>query len=161
MLAMASSDALWALEFHRGERLTRLEQRLARWFPPHEFREGANAVIDRTSAWLQSYFAGTPLPVNGLPLDMRGAPFELRVWAELRKIPAGETCSYGDIARRLGEPGASRAVGAANGANPIAIVVPCHRVIGANGSLTGYGGGLDKKTWLLNHERRWNHQALF
>lgn len=161
MLAIASDRALWSLEFHRDERLTRLEQRLARWFPPHEFQDGSNQVIEATSRWLESYFAGTVLPSDGLALDMRGAPFELRVWTELRRIPAGETVSYGEIARRLGDPGASRAVGAANGANPIAIIVPCHRVIGANGSLTGYGGGLDKKTWLLDHEKQWKKGRLF
>ena len=84
---------------------------------------------------------------------MRGAPFELRVWAALRLIPPGQTVSYGEIARQIGAPGSSRAVGMANGANPIAIIVPCHRVIGSNGTLTGYGGGLDRKAWLLNHER--------
>ena len=161
MLALASGDALWSLEFYRGERLTRLEQRLARWFPSHELEDGSNDVIEHTRAWLKSYFAGTALPIDNLPLDMRGAPFELRVWNELCGIPAGETVSYGEIARRLGDAGASRAVGAANGANPIAIIVPCHRVIGANGSLTGYGGGLDKKTWLLNHERQWKRDRLF
>ena len=84
---------------------------------------------------------------------MRGAPFERRVWAALRLIPPGRTVSYGEIARQIGAPGSSRAVGMANGANPIAIIVPCHRVIGSNGTLTGYGGGLDRKAWLLNHER--------
>ena len=94
--------------------------------------------------------------ITALPLDMRGAPFELRVWDALRTIPPGTTTTYGAIARTLRSPDASRAVGMANGANPIAIIVPCHRVIGANGTLTGYGGGLDKKTWLLEHEKRWS-----
>ena len=88
-------------------------------------------------------------------LEMRGAPFELRVWNALRKIPPGTTTTYGAIAREIGSPDASRAVGMANGANPIAIIVPCHRVIGSNGTLTGYGGGLETKSWLLSHERRW------
>jgi methylated-DNA-[protein]-cysteine S-methyltransferase len=83
-----------------------------------------------------------------------GTPFQVRVWTALREIPCGETRSYGDIARRIGDPKAVRAVGLANGANPIAVVVPCHRVIGANGSLTGYGGGLPRKRWLLAHESR-------
>ena len=87
-----------------------------------------------------------------LPLAPRGTPFQQRVWAELRRIPHGATISYGELARRVGEPRASRAVGAANGRNPIAIVVPCHRVVGADGSLTGYAGGLDRKRWLLHHE---------
>ena len=95
------------------------------------------------------------------PLDMRGAAFEKQVWKELLRIQPGETTSYGAIAKKLGTPGASRAVGLANGANPIAIVVPCHRVIGSTGSLTGYGGGLERKTWLIDHERRWRSDTLF
>ena len=82
-----------------------------------------------------------------------GSPFQQAVWSALREIPSGETCSYGDLARRIRNPKAVRAVGLANGANPIAIVVPCPRVIGADGSLTGYGGGLERKRWLLAHER--------
>ncbi len=83
---------------------------------------------------------------------LNGTEFQRRVWGELREIPLGETISYGELARRLGTPGASRAVGLANGRNPVSIVVPCHRVIGADGRLTGYGGGLERKAWLLRHE---------
>jgi O-6-methylguanine DNA methyltransferase len=161
MLAVASDSALCVLEFHRGERLTRLERRIARWFPPHTFTDEPNRILEQTRAWLRGYFDGSAANADLVPIDMRGAEFERRVWDALREIPAGETRSYGDIARRLGDPGASRAVGTANGANPVAIIVPCHRVIGANGSLVGYGGGLDKKTWLLNHERRWRTGQLF
>jgi methylated-DNA-[protein]-cysteine S-methyltransferase len=100
---------------------------------------------------LRAYFAGE-LTGFELQLDLRGTPFQRRVWAELQEIPYGETISYGELARRVGNPKASRAVGLANGRNPVAIVVPCHRVIGADGSLTGYGGGLDRKVWLLEHE---------
>ena len=89
---------------------------------------------------------------------MRGAPFEKRVWQALTEIPPGETTSYGAIATALHSPGASRAVGAANGANPVSIIVPCNRFIGASGSLTGYGGGLDRKTWLIDHDRRWRRE---
>ena len=92
---------------------------------------------------------------------MRGAEFEKRVWAALRTIPPGQTTSYGAIAKGLGDAGAARAVGAANGANPVAIIVPCHRVIGSSGSLTGYGGGLKRKQWLIDHERRWREDTLF
>jgi methylated-DNA-[protein]-cysteine S-methyltransferase len=156
MLALASETGLCALEF-RGprERLTRLEARLRRHFPPHTIVDRETSAIARTRAWLRDYFDGTQVDAFAVPLDMRGADFERRVWAALRAIPPGTTTSYGAIAAALGSPGASRAVGAANGANPIAIVVPCHRVIGSSGALTGYGGGLDRKTWLLNHERRW------
>ncbi|MBI3493306.1 MAG: methylated-DNA--[protein]-cysteine S-methyltransferase [Acidobacteria bacterium] len=157
MLALSSDAGLCALEFTGPrKRLPRLEARLRRWFPPHEIVDEETPVIARTREWLCAYFDGAGADVSGIPLDMRGAPFELRVWEALRAIPPGETTSYGAIAKAVGSAGAARAVGAANGANPIAIIVPCHRVIGASGSLTGYGGGLDKKTWLLNHEKRWS-----
>ena len=168
MLALASDEGLCALEFTtvkgraRGEeRLTRLDARLARWFPPHEVVERQTPVIARTRGWLEGYFAGTSADIGDLRLDMRGAPFERRVWRALTEIPPGQTTSYGAIANALGSSGASRAVGAANGANPVAIIVPCHRVIGSSGSLTGYGGGLDRKTWLIDHERRWRTEQLF
>jgi methylated-DNA-[protein]-cysteine S-methyltransferase len=170
MLALSSDAGLCALEFTgpkmrvpagsaRGagdERLTRLHSRLRRHFPPHEIVDRDAPAIASARAWLESYFAGESADVAGLPLDMHGAEFETRVWHALTRIAPGETTSYGAIAKALGAAGASRAVGAANGANPIAIIVPCHRVIGSSGSLTGYGGGLDRKTWLLSHERRWS-----
>ena len=102
---------------------------------------------------LGAYFRGEIHAVDAIEVDPDGTPFQRRVWAALRTIPTGETTSYGAIARALGMPTASRAVGAANGANPIWIVVPCHRVIGASGALTGYAGGLDVKRRLLAHER--------
>ena len=168
MLALSSDEGLCALEFTtvkgkaRGEgRLPRLETRLARWFPPHEIVDRETPIIARTRRWLKDYFDGTAAEIDDLAFDMRGAPFEQRVWRALRAIPPGQTTSYGAIAQALRSPGASRAVGAANGANPVAIIVPCHRVIGSTGSLTGYGGGLDRKTWLIDHERRWRPGALF
>jgi O-6-methylguanine DNA methyltransferase len=100
---------------------------------------------------LDAYFHGD-LTVFDLPMSLRGTDFQCSVWKQLSAIPYGETISYGELARRVGNPKASRAVGLANGRNPISIIVPCHRVIGANGSLTGYGGGLERKTWLLQHE---------
>ena len=156
MLALDSGDGLCALEFTGPDRrLARLEARLRRWFPPHEVVDRDTPTIARARAWLDTYFAGTSADIAGLPIDMRGAAFEKDVWRALCAIPPGGTTSYGAIARALGSAGASRAVGAANGANPIAIIVPCHRVIGSSGSLVGYGGGLDRKIWLLDHERRW------
>jgi methylated-DNA-[protein]-cysteine S-methyltransferase len=104
------------------------------------------------SAIMKDYFAGDITAIDKLNTDGSGTAFEKQVWAELRKIPCGTTKSYGDIARTLGDTNLSRAVGTANGRNPIAIVVPCHRVIGADGSMTGYGGGLKRKEWLLRHE---------
>jgi methylated-DNA-[protein]-cysteine S-methyltransferase len=101
---------------------------------------------------LRRYFAGDVAAIDHLPVAAVGTPFQREVWQALRAIPAGTTCSYGELAKRIGRPRAVRAVGMANGSNPIGIVVPCHRVIGANGLLTGYGGGMERKRWLLDHE---------
>jgi methylated-DNA-[protein]-cysteine S-methyltransferase len=108
----------------------------------------------RTSARLalEAYFAGELEAITPLRTATRGTPLQRAVWSALRNIPAGTTLSYGQLAREIGNPTAVRAVGAANGANPIPVVVPCHRVIGADGSLTGFGGGLERKRWLLEHE---------
>jgi methylated-DNA-[protein]-cysteine S-methyltransferase len=121
-----------------------------------------NATIDPLPAaarQLKEYFAGTRQEFD-LPLSATGTDFQKRVWRELTKIPFGQTRSYGQLAKRLGNPNGSRAVGLANGRNPIAIIVPCHRVIGADGSLTGFGGGIDRKQWLLTHEGQPCTQAL-
>jgi len=114
-------------------------------------RGPANAVLARACEQLAEYFAGTRTTF-AVPLEPAGTPFQRRVWEALRAIPYGATLSYSELARRLGDVRATRAVGAANGRNPIPIVVPCHRVVGADGSLTGFGGGLDRKRWLLEHE---------
>lgn len=103
-------------------------------------------------ARLDAYFAGALDALDDLPADGGGTPFQRAVWAALRRIPPGRTTSYGALAASLGRPAAVRAVGHANGANPVSLVVPCHRVIGADGALTGYGGGLERKRWLLRHE---------
>jgi methylated-DNA-[protein]-cysteine S-methyltransferase len=102
---------------------------------------------------LDHYFAGDVCAVDTIAVDATGSAFQQRVWDALRQIPAGETCSYAELAHVVGTPKAPRAVGRANATNPVAIVVPCHRVIRADGSLGGYGGGLDRKRWLLQHER--------
>src|SRR5438132_4893096 len=109
------------------------------------------AVLAAASEQLDTYFAGD-LTAFDLPLAPRGTPFQQRVWAALVEVPFGETVSYGSLATGLGRPGAARAVGLANGSNPISIIIPCHRVIGSDGRLTGYGGGIDRKAWLLDHE---------
>jgi methylated-DNA-[protein]-cysteine S-methyltransferase len=119
---------------------------------------GKTAVLAATAAQLREYFAGKRREFD-LPLAAEGTAFQRSVWRVLSKIPYGETWSYGDVARRIGQPTASRAVGAANGRNPIAIIVPCHRVIGASGALTGYGGGMPAKKWLLAHEARHSVRA--
>lgn len=112
-----------------------------------------DAAFAATRAQLTAYFAGERTTFD-LPLAPAGTPFQRKVWQALCEIPYGETISYGELARRIGQPTAARAVGLANGSNPLPIVVPCHRVIGADGSLTGFGGGIERKRWLLAHERR-------
>lgn len=119
----------------------------------------ADPVLAEASCQLKAYFAGQ-LTDFDLPLALDGTEFQQTVWAGLRQIPYGETISYGELATRIGQPSASRAVGLANGRNPVSIVVPCHRVIGASGSLTGYGGGLDRKRFLLSLEQRVSGQTL-
>jgi methylated-DNA-[protein]-cysteine S-methyltransferase len=114
----------------------------------------AEKILKKAKAALREYFEGDPTSLDPVPVDAAGTEFQHRVWAALRTIPSGQTRSYGEIARAIGRPKAVRAVGAANRSNPVPIVVPCHRVIGANGTLTGYEGGLDRKAWMLNHETK-------
>ncbi|MFC7327965.1 methylated-DNA--[protein]-cysteine S-methyltransferase [Marinactinospora rubrisoli] len=136
-----------------GAALTGLYMRPEKgWAPPPPDWRRDDALFAETRRQLAAYFAGE-LREFSLPLAPSGTPFQLRVWRALTTIPYGRTTSYGEIATRLGRPTASRAVGMANGRNPISIIVPCHRVIGANGSLTGYGGGLPRKERLLRLER--------
>jgi methylated-DNA-[protein]-cysteine S-methyltransferase len=115
--------------------------------------ELAETPFDHVRRQLDQYFDGRRTRFD-LPLDLQASPFELVVWTALLSIPYGVTAAYGEIAERIGRPGAARAVGAANGRNPVSIVVPCHRIIGADASLTGYGWGLERKAWLLDHEKR-------
>lgn len=111
-----------------------------------------NPLLAKARGQLDAYFAGR-LTAFDLPLNLKGTPFQQRVWSSLQTIPFGRTTSYGALAAALGQPTAMRAVGLANGRNPVSIIVPCHRVIGADGSLTGYGGGIERKRWLLAHEQ--------
>jgi methylated-DNA-[protein]-cysteine S-methyltransferase len=119
-------------------------------------KHGVRLVDDRASGHvldrLSAFFGGDIAAIDDIPTESAGTPFQREVWTALRAIPAGGTWSYGKLARHIGRPSAIRAVGFANGCNPIGVVVPCHRVIGNDGSLTGYGGGLDRKQWLLRHE---------
>ena len=122
--------------------------------------EQAPPVLRSAADQLEEYFAGTRTAFD-LPVAATGTSFQQRVWALLRQIPYGQTWSYGRLALELGQPGASRAVGLANGRNPVSIVVPCHRVIGSTGAITGYGGGVERKQLLLDLERRATSDALF
>jgi methylated-DNA-[protein]-cysteine S-methyltransferase len=123
----------------------------------HQYRKQGlilqeSATPNACTRALESYFAGDLLAIDNLPTKTGGTPFQQKVWKALQQIPCGVTISYTQLAMRIGQSSAVRAVGLANGANPIGVVVPCHRVIGTNGSLTGYGGGLHRKIWLLQHE---------
>jgi methylated-DNA-[protein]-cysteine S-methyltransferase len=138
---VASNSGLRALQFHP-------------FGAPEGERNDANEWMKQAADELRTYFAGI-LRVFRVPLDMQGTDFQLSVWHHLVKIPYGETRSYAQVAEAIGRPQAVRAVGAANGSNPVAIIVPCHRVIGANGKLTGYGGGLPLQKRLLELEGAW------
>jgi methylated-DNA-[protein]-cysteine S-methyltransferase len=125
--------------------------RLTELFTRHDGATTTDWPFPAISAQIDAYFAGEREDFD-LALAPHGTAFQMRVWDELTKIPYGETISYSELARRLGDPKLVRAVGTANGRNPISIIIPCHRVIGADGSLVGYGGGLERKVWLLEHE---------
>lgn len=142
LLVAGDGDRLRLISFAAGGRVRR---------PAASWRRRDEAFED-AFAQLRAYFAGERTRFD-LPLELAGTSFQNAVWSALLDIPYGETVSYGELAKRIGRPTASRAVGAANGANPLPIVVPCHRVIGANGSLTGFGGGIETKQYLLQHER--------
>jgi methylated-DNA-[protein]-cysteine S-methyltransferase len=121
---------------------------LERWYPGEAKEREMLAV----ATVLERYFAGEISALDTVPVELNGTPFQKTVWQALRRIPGGTAISYAELAKRIGDPAAVRAVGTANGANPVAVIVPCHRVIGSDGRLTGYGGGLDRKQWLLQHE---------
>jgi methylated-DNA-[protein]-cysteine S-methyltransferase len=132
------------------------EERMLRLLRRHYGKDGFRLEAARNphglSEVLQRYFAGELAAIDTSPVQTGGTAFQREVWRALREIPCGDTVSYAELAERIGRPTAVRAVGLANGSNPVGIVVPCHRVIGANGSLTGYGGGIERKRWLLEHE---------
>lgn len=150
MLLMSDGDgALRALDWE--DHAARMHALLRRQYGPGvALGEGAAPAAVRQA--LAAYFDGALAALDAVPVATAGTPFQRRVWAELRRIPPGTTLSYGALAARIGRPAAVRAVGAANGANPVSIVLACHRVIGADARLTGYGGGLARKRWLLAHE---------
>ncbi len=148
MILLARNGVLLLLEFEEaGDRVAR----------ELKARFGEYALVPKSNPYglsdrIRAYFAGDLGAIDDIATDGGGTPFQRRVWEELKRIPRGTTISYGELARRIGNPNAMRAVGLANGRNPVSVVVPCHRVIGADGSLTGYGGGMKRKEWLLRHE---------
>jgi methylated-DNA-[protein]-cysteine S-methyltransferase len=152
MFALASERGLAALEFLKPDRVERLDARRTRWFPPHTIVDGPHRILDEARSWLDCYFNEPSSAPMDITLDLRGNEFELAVWAALLQVKCGCTSTYGRVASDLGRPLAARAVGLAVGSNPVSLIVPCHRIVGSTGSLTGYGGGLDRKRWLLDHE---------
>ena len=144
------SGGICALEFTTDRDL--LRKRLAPRFGPVAFVPAAD--LGSLASRIRAYFEGDMHALDRIPVDTSGTVFQEEVWAALRRLQPGETTTYGRLAAELGRPAAARAVGLANGQNPVAVVVPCHRVVGASGSLTGYAGGLDRKRWLLDHEAR-------
>ena len=148
MILLAKDGVLLLLEFEEaGDRVAR---ELKARFGTYKLVPKSNPF--GLSDLIRAYFAGDLGTIEEIATDGGGTPFQRRVWEELKRIPRGTTISYGELARRIGNPNAMRAVGLANGRNPVSVVVPCHRVIGADGSLTGYGGGMKRKEWLLRHE---------
>ncbi|HEY4030544.1 MAG TPA: methylated-DNA--[protein]-cysteine S-methyltransferase [Caulobacteraceae bacterium] len=150
LIAVDDQDRLRVLDW--DSHVERMERLMERYYGPDAVtlaQSGADSLI---RAKLVAYVAGDIGAIDDITTHTTGTAFQRRVWAALREIPAGQTWSYGQLAAHVGEPGAARAVGLANGSNPIGVVVPCHRVIGANGTLTGYGGGIERKRWLLRHE---------
>lgn len=148
LIVTDGAGVLRALDFE--DYRPRMDRLLRRHYGTVELAEGPVPVAIAQA--LTAYFDGDLTAPDRLPTSTNGTDFQRRVWAELRRLRPGEAVSYGTLSARIGRPKAVRAMGLANGANPIAIVVPCHRVIGADGSLTGYGGGLHRKEWLLRHE---------
>jgi methylated-DNA-[protein]-cysteine S-methyltransferase len=154
-VALVATDELGRLRvLDWADRKARMQSGLARIY-----RASGGVKLDKNiaAAWpvmdrLRAFFAGDLAAIDSIPVESAGTPFQRKVWAVLRRIPAGKTWTYAELAARAGRPEAPRAAGAANGLNPISVVVPCHRVIGSNGALTGYGGGIHRKEWLLRHE---------
>ena len=157
LLVTDEDGVVRALEFADLE--SRMWRLLREHYGSYTLEDGA-APASLTRA-LNAYFKGELSALDEIETATGGTPFQREVWNALRTIPAGTTISYGQLAADLGRDGSARAVGAANGANPIAIIVPCHRVIGANGALTGFASGLDRKRWLLEHEARFARSELF
>ena len=148
VILVVENQNLCFVDFEGNEQ--RMKQLLEKRFGTYQLEQAKNPF--GYSSKLEAYFAGDLNAVDDIPVSTGGTAFQQKVWLELREIRAGETRSYGAMAVKLGQPTASRAVGMTNGLNPISIVLPCHRVISASGTLTGYAGGLERKKWLLEHE---------
>ena len=159
MRAATTDRGICLLEMGSPERRSREIEELEAAFD-ERMTDGAHPLLDQLTGELDAYFKGD-LRAFSVPLDTPGTEWQQRVWSELTQIPFGETLSYGELANRLGNPGGSRAVGLANGKNRVSVVIPCHRVIASDGTLHGYGGGLPRKRWLLDHEQVHAGAGLF
>jgi len=158
LIVTDEQGVLRALDWHDHE--ARMHELMRRQYPTAKPQLKVTAQRSAATQAMQAYFDGDIAVIHQLEVATGGTDFQRQIWTALRGIPDGETTSYGELARRIGNPAAVRAVGLANGANPISIVLPCHRVIGSNRSLTGYGGGLQRKQWLLQHENALRVDAL-
>ncbi len=154
LLAAVSPRGVYALEFDGVRAAKTFERRVARRRPAAtvERVEPTDKALAPIRSWLSRYFEGARPEGKELTLDLQGTEFEITVWKKLLAIPMGRTWTYGALADKVGHPGSARAVGGAVGSTPVAVVVPCHRIVGVNGALTGFGGGLPRKRWLLEHE---------
>ncbi|MGZ3273684.1 MAG: methylated-DNA--[protein]-cysteine S-methyltransferase [Caulobacteraceae bacterium] len=150
LIAVDDEDRLRVLDW--DSHIERMERLMERYYGPGAVALAETDAGHPTREKLLAYVAGDVAAIEDIAATSPGTAFQQKVWAALREIPAGQTWSYGRLAAHVGDPGAARAVGLANGSNPIGVVVPCHRVIGADGTLTGYGGGIERKRWLLRHE---------
>jgi len=159
-IVIVTDDAEMLRAVDWDEHNARMHRLLRRHYGTYSFLERSKGETTEACRSIQAYFGGDLDACDKLSVRTNGTEFQKSVWLALRSIPVGQTTSYGKLARQIGRPSAARAVGLANGSNPIAIVVPCHRVIGADSSLTGFGGGLQRKEWLLTHEGARDHSTI-
>jgi len=152
MILITSDRGLCFLEYDKENRSRLLQKRLQVHFINSRLKAGENDIFDLTRSWINIYFKESRHPDIQVPLDIRGTEFEIRAWRALQDIPFGKTASYKEVAVTIGTPGGARAVGGASRRNPVSVIIPCHRVVGSSGGLTGYGGGIAVKEFLLRHE---------
>lgn len=157
-MAMATDEGLCGLEFQTQARLKLWDERRLKWFATFTQSARSNSHIEAIQKWLELYFVRHWQHLPKISLVQRGSPFELQVWRAMLAIPLGKTRTYGEIAAELGKTGAARAVGNASRRNPLALIVPCHRIIGTDSKLTGYGGGIKAKEFLLRHEHTTSYE---
>jgi methylated-DNA-[protein]-cysteine S-methyltransferase len=150
LIAVTSSKGLCLLNFEENSDF--FQKRLAQYCPDYTFDNRYQDLLNRTKSWLNDYFLKKFKLLENLPLDLQGSPFSLQAWNALRMVPVHTTLSYGTLAKQIGAPKASRAIGKVVGENPIIIMIPCHRIVGSEGTLTGFSCGLERKEWLLTHE---------